>query len=199
MKARIDNVAPTGGRPGARRCFAWMTLLILGAVVPAAAQAPAPSASVREERGLYAVSAEFSVAGSPELALATLSDYDNIPRFMPAVKRSRIVERSDEHVVVEQEAVASFMMFSRRIHLVLDVKQQPGMIHFTDRCGRSFERYEGTWTVAERAGITVIVYRLTAKPAFDVPSFLLKRLLKRDAVEMIEHLQKEIADRSLRR
>ena len=136
MKARIDNVAPTGGRPGARWCFARMTLLILGVVVPAAAQSPPPSASVREEGGLYAVSAEFSASGSPELVLATLSDYDNIPRFMPAVTRSRIVERSDEHAVVEQEAVASFLMFSRRIHLTLDVSQQPGTIHFTDRCGR---------------------------------------------------------------
>jgi ribosome-associated toxin RatA of RatAB toxin-antitoxin module len=168
-------------------------------VAPAAAQVSAPSASVREERGLYSVSAEFSASGSPDEVLATLSDYDNIPRFMPAVKRSRIVERSNEHVVVEQEAVASFMMFSKRIHLMLDVSRQPGTIHFADRCGRSFGRYEGSWTVSERDGLTVIVYRLTAKPAFDVPTFLLKRLLKRDAVEMIEHLQKEIAARSVRR
>jgi F420-dependent methylenetetrahydromethanopterin dehydrogenase len=38
-------------------------------------------------------------------------------------------------------------------------------------------------TVADRDGLTVIVYRLAAKPAFDVPAFLLKRLLKRDAVD----------------
>jgi ribosome-associated toxin RatA of RatAB toxin-antitoxin module len=199
MKARGDNFASSGGRPRARRFFAWTTLLILGVVAPAAAQAAAPVASVREERGLYSVSAEFSASGSPDVVLATLSDYDSIPRFMPAVTHSRIVERSDEHVVVEQEAVASFLMFSRRIHLMLDVSQRPGTIHFTDRCGRSFERYEGTWTVADRDGLTVIVYRLAAKPAFDVPAFLLKRLLKRDAVEMIEHLQKEIAARSVRR
>ena len=79
-----------------------------------------------------------------------------------------------------------------------DISQQPGTIHFTDRCGRSFERYEGTWTVADRDGLTMIVYRLAAKPAFDVPAFLLKRLLERDAIEMIEHLQKEIAARTAR-
>ena len=196
MERRVDSFPSTGGRARARRFLPWTTLLILVGVATAAAQSSAPSASVREERGLYSVSAEFSAPGSPEVVLATLSDYDNIPRFMPAVTRSRIVERGDEHVVVEQEAVARVLMFSRRIHLMLDVSRRPGTIHFTDRCGRSFERYEGTWTVADRDGVTVIVYRLAAKPAFDVPAFLLKRLLKRDAVEMIAHLQKEIAARS---
>jgi len=35
-------------------------------------------------------------------------------------------------------------------------------------------------------------YELTAKPSFDVPAFLLKRLLQRDAREMIRRLQNEM-------
>ena len=39
---------------------------------------------------------------------------------------------------------------------------------------------------------------LTAQPSFEVPQFLLKRLLKRDSGEMIDGLRREIAARSAR-
>lgn len=47
----------------------------------------------------------------------------------------------------------------------------------------------------EDASRTLVTYELTAQPTFDVPEFLLKRVLKRDAAEMIERLQREIAAR----
>jgi hypothetical protein len=46
--------------------------------------------------------------------------------------------------------------------------------------------------MADEHGDTRISYRLTATPRFDVPNWLLSRLLKRDAVEMIERLRAEI-------
>ena len=88
------------------------------------------------------------------------------------------------------------MMFSKRVHLVLDVVDGGAAIRFKDRCGKSFEHYEGTWTFAARDGRTLITYELVAKPLFDVPDFLLKRLMKRDAVQMIERLKTEIAARA---
>jgi hypothetical protein len=111
---------------------------------------------------------------------------------MPEVRSSQVLERHDDHAVVEQEAVARFMVFSRRLHLVLDVKEASSTIEFHDRCGQSFERYEGAWSMAEKDGQTRVAYRLTAKPSFDVPDWLLSRLLKRDAGQMITRLQAQI-------
>ncbi len=88
------------------------------------------------------------------------------------------------------------MMFSKRIRLLLHVQEDAGTISFRDACGRSFALYEGSWRVAEANGETVIVYELNAKPSFSVPDFLLARLMKRDAKEMIDRLQVEIAARS---
>ena len=195
-----DVVVTTGGRPGARRCLAWTGALVLGiGSVAGAGQATDASAAVHEARGVYVVSAEFSVPGPAAVAVAVLTDYESIPRFMPAVKTSTVTERGDDYAVVEQEAVATFMLFSKRIHLVLEVQAHAGTIRFRDRCGKSFERYEGAWTVSDTGGRTTIGYRLTAKPSFDVPTFLLKRLLKRDALQMIGHLQTEVASRAAAR
>jgi len=46
------------------------------------------------------------------------------------------------------------MMFSKRVHLVLDVEDGGATIRFKHTCGQSFEHYEGSWTFAERDGRT---------------------------------------------
>ena len=78
----------------------------------------------------------------------------------------------------------------------LEVTEEPADIRFRDRCGRSFRQYEGSWQIGADEKGTTIVYRLNAKPSFEASEFLLKRLLKRDARQMIERLTSEIAARS---
>ncbi len=170
-----------------------MLLIALALVV--STEAPAPDVTVREERGVYSVSARFDVPQTPPVALAVLTDYEAIPRFLPDVKTSIVRERTAVRLVVEQEAVAKMMMFSKRVHLVLEITQEVGVIRFRDRCGGSFIKYEGSWRLVPANGGTTIHYTLTARPSFDVPEFILKRLLKRDAGRMIENLTREMASR----
>jgi uncharacterized membrane protein len=175
-----------------------MALFLLDAVGPQARAGNdnAQSVTVSERRGVYSIAATFTVNQPSELAYAVLTDYPAIPRYMPEVQTSLVLERAGSRAVVEQEAVARFMMFSRRIHLVLDVVEEPSAIRFHDVCGKSFIRYEGAWQIEPANGGTQIRYALTAKPAFAVPGFLLQRLLKRDATNMIAGLQAEIVRRS---
>jgi ribosome-associated toxin RatA of RatAB toxin-antitoxin module len=187
-----------GGRSGARRRVATAALILVGGVALPAVAIPQndPPVTVNEDGGVYSVSATFTVPEAASFAFAALTDYAQIPRFMPEVRSSNVIERADDRTVVEQEAVARFMLFSKRVHLVLEVQEERGTIRFRDRCGKSFARYEGVWSIAERDGITHVTYELAAKPSFDVPEFLLKRLLKRDASHMIERLKAEIHTRA---
>ena len=162
----------------------------------ATAQQTSPALSVHEQQGVFTVVARFLVDQPPSTALAVLTDYEHIPRFMPGVRTSIVVERGAGRTVVEQEAVSSVMLFSKRVHLVLEIDEQSDALVFRDRCGRSFARYEGAWRVSPANGGTAITYQLTAEPSFDVPGFMLKRLLRRDSTEMIERLQREIAARA---
>jgi ribosome-associated toxin RatA of RatAB toxin-antitoxin module len=198
----IPHLNTSGGRACVRRIL--ISTLILAGLIPVARlnatddRASAPAVTVREERGVYSVAARFQVPQSTALALAVLTDYEQIPRFMPGVETSIVLERAGELVIVEQEAVSHLMMFSKRVHLVLEITEGADILRFRDRSGLSFARYEGTWQLCEENGHTMILYALTAEPSFDVPQFLLKRLLRRDAGQMIEGLRREIADRSTR-
>src|SRR5215213_1088559 len=145
---------------------ASLVLALSGAM---AQSGPAPAVTVREERGVYAVSARFHVAEPPAVAVAVLTDYENIPRFLPDVTSSVVRERSDRHALVEQEAISRMMMFSKKVHLVLEIIQEPDAIRFRDLCHRSFVKYEGAWGVTASEGGSDITYELSAQPSFDVP------------------------------
>lgn len=150
---------------------------------------------VSESDGVFSVTAAFAVTESPQTVMAVLTDYARIPKFVPDVQHSRVLERSGATAVVEQEAVSRFMLFSKRVHLILDIREDAGSIRFRDRCGKSFTSYEGSWIISEHDSVTVVDYRLSAKPSFEVPAFVLKRLLKRDAAQLIERIKGEIAAR----
>jgi ribosome-associated toxin RatA of RatAB toxin-antitoxin module len=165
-----------------------------GARLAAAADpAPSPQVSVQEARGTYTVTARFVVPQPPAIVLAVLSDYEEIPRFMPDVKRSVVVERAPGRLVVEQEAVSKFIMFSKQVHLLLEVNEGSGALQFVDRCGKSFKSYQGAWRVEPKDNGSLVTYELNAQPGFDVPEFVLKRLLKRDSALLVNRLRVEFA------
>jgi ribosome-associated toxin RatA of RatAB toxin-antitoxin module len=183
------------------KSFLHTPVLLVVAVAAAwtttAGAAQAPAVAVRSNGdGVYAIVARFSVPESTRVVQAVLTDYPNIPRFMPTVRTSRILEQTDGRVRVEQQAVSKFMMISRTVHLVLDVEESEGAIRFRDSCHKSFVVYEGSWTITSEVSGTELVYELTAKPAFGVPGMVLRKLLDRDAREMIDGLRAEIARRA---
>jgi ribosome-associated toxin RatA of RatAB toxin-antitoxin module len=145
---------------------------------------------------VYAIAAHFTVPEPAAVVQAVLTDYANIPRFMPGVRTSRVLEQTDGRVRLEQEAVSKFMMFSKKVHLVLEVEEAQGLIRFRDACHKSFVTYEGSWTISAQDTGTMLAYQLTAKPAFGVPGMVLRKLLDRDAREMIDGLRTEIAARA---
>jgi ribosome-associated toxin RatA of RatAB toxin-antitoxin module len=179
-----------------------MFLLAIAFTLGAAAATSGPAADpsvagpdviVREADGVYTVTARFHVAQGRAVAYAVLTDYERIPAFMPGVKSSIVLERAPGRALVEQEAVSRLMMFSRQVHLVLDIIEGPDTLSFCDRSGHSFTHYEGKWRLSPKDDGTDILYELTAKPSFEVPEFVLKRLLKRDSGRMIEALRREMA------
>ena len=171
-------------------------LLAMAAAATAAAQEPPPAVSVREASGAYVVEARFHVAATAGVIRDVLTDYAGIPRFMPDVRSSVVRRRTGSSVIVEQEATSSFLMFSKRVHLVLDVVEGERVITFRDVCGRSFDRYEGAWTLEPGGDGATVTYTLTADPSFKVPGSVLRRLLERGARETIGQLRAEAARRT---
>ena len=174
----------------------FLFLLAMAVTATAAAQEPPPAVSVREANGAYVVEARFRVAAPAAIVREVLTDYAGIPRFMPDVRSSVVRRRAGGSVIVEQEAESSFLMFSKRVHLVLDVLEAERVISFRDLCGKSFDKYEGAWTLAPDGDHATVTYTLTADPSFKVPGSVLRRLLDRNARQTIAQLRTEAARRA---
>jgi carbon monoxide dehydrogenase subunit G len=177
------------------------TLMVLGVLMLSVASLGAATGAapgnvvVQEQQGMYRVTAWFVVPEAPAAVLGVLSDYEQIPRFMPGVKTSVVRSRAAGRTVVEQEAHKRVMLFSRTVHLLLDISETADALTFVDTSGRSFTSYEGSWRVLPTDTGTLVTYELNARPAFEVPGFVLLRLLKSDSTDMIAQLKAEIAAR----
>src|SRR5690606_10699058 len=101
-------------------------------------------------------------------------------------------------VIVEQEAVSKFMLFSRTVRLRLEVTEGERELAFRDLSGESFESYQGSWTIESDGARTRVFYVLAAQPRFDVPGFVLKSVLTSNARETIAQLCAEAAFRAAR-
>ncbi|MDQ3170440.1 MAG: SRPBCC family protein [Acidobacteriota bacterium] len=176
--------------------FAFAAAVALVTVAGAAQDAPV--VSVRSVDGVYIVDARFEIAAPPETVREVLTDYAGIPRFMPDVRKSIVRERDGARVLVEQEATSKMLLFSKTIHLLLEVHEGADVLTFRDTCGKSFSQYTGAWTLAAGGTGTSVTYTLTAKPAFSVPPFMIKRLLDSNARDTIDALRAESAVRDAR-
>ena len=198
MGSRVGHTA-VAGRQHARRLFICALIVAMTGGLTLADSFSGPRVDVTETGGVYRVTATFAVSESPDAVMAVLTDYERIPTYMPDMEISRVIERTPGGMLVEQQAVSKFMLFSKRVHLLLNVREGEGTIHFSDRCGESFTTYAGSWIVSQHDSLTVVDYELTATPTFEVPAFVLTRLLKRDSAQLIDRITVEITARANRR
>jgi len=145
----------------------------------------------------YRARGSFIVEAPPAAAWDAIADYEGIPRVAPSVKVSRIVSRDGGRVVVEQEAVASLLFFSKRIHLLLEIEESPpGAITFRDVARREFTSYEGFWTIEESVEGLLVSYGIDVERGFSAPDFLARKLFRRQAESLMRVMRDDILRRA---
>jgi hypothetical protein len=184
-----------GGLPGAGAGAA------AGDVGAIAAAAPSPSDAItvavtKEGRG-YVVEGRCSTQVTKLAAWNVLTDYDAIDGFVSSMRESRVIERADSHLLVEQTAVGRVFLFSRRMTVVLFVHEDPaGVIAFEDVLRRDFTSYRGEWRIEEHGDRREILYRVTAVPAFRVPDLIARGLFGRTVRDLLSQVEAEMVRRS---
>lgn len=180
-----------------------LTIIVisLGLWTHLALSTPAARASerlfVREDGGTYSIRARFSVEAPVTTVWAVLSDYERIADFVPGVQSSRVKDRADDHLVVEQELKAGFLLFTKRSRLKLRIEEDAlTTIKFTDVSHKDFHFYAGSWAVEAVNGVTHVVYRLDAKPKFNIPGPVVRIVFEKKANELLDGIKGEIVHRA---
>lgn len=173
---------------------------LLGAMLLASALAPSPARAddldVRLRRNddkSYEVAGLFSVKASSAVVWGVLEDYAEIPAFVHSMKRSAVREtRPDGTVLVEQEAVGGLFLISKKVHILLEIRRAPERLDFVDVGREDFRSYSGDWRTQPAAGGTLVTYDLRADPRFPAPGFVMKGVMRRGAIELLQQVRDEI-------
>ena len=111
-----------------------------------------------------------------------LTDYDHLREFIPNMIESRLLEDHGTVKLIEQVAEGKWFMLGKRARVVLEVEEHKYSrldFHVVDG---DFSVFDGSWELVPGKGGrgTWLSYRLSEKPRFLVPGFLVKHVLSRD-------------------
>jgi hypothetical protein len=147
-------------------------------------------------RGMYRLEGHLIVPADLQTAWSVLSDYRHIHEFVSSMRRSEIKEFSSERIVLEQEALGKVFLFSKRIHVVLDVREEPrSRIRFEDLAKRDFTYYAGSWQLTEVPQGVELIYRLDCQRRFSAPNFVAKDAMRKAAEQLLAEVGREMVRR----
>jgi hypothetical protein len=145
----------------------------------------------------YSARGSFVIAASTQAAWDAITDYEGIPRLAPAAKVSHVVNRDGNNVQVEQEVVASWLFFKRRVHLLLEIVETPLQeVAFRDTAGDDFKSYVGFWKLEETSDSLRVSYGLVLERGFSAPDFVARPLFQSQAKSVMKAMRADILRRT---
>ncbi|MHB8653885.1 MAG: SRPBCC family protein [Terriglobia bacterium] len=175
--------------------------LILGALIlwgKAMAQDKDIALSLtRETQGAYCLDGTFRAEVPTQVAWEVLTDYDHVGQFVSSVRLSHVKDRWEDGLLLEQETVGGVLFFTRRVRVLLTVREEPyRRILFEDTEKKNFRYYSGFWVIEEAQGGVAVHYVLKAEPNFSVPDFIAREIFRKMAARLLKGVGAEMLRRS---
>ncbi len=135
-------------------------------------------------KGAYRIEGSFGVDAPPHVAWAVLTDYDNLSSFVSSMRSSAAARPESGRLLVTQEAIGRAGPFSRKLHVVLDVTEQPP----------GFQSYVGAWAIDSDGAGARVTYTVEARPRSS-PPFFARSILSSNARALLEQVRLEMLRR----
>ena len=146
---------------------------------------------------IYRINGSFVTLAPRRVIWSVLTDYDGIDRFVTSMRESHVRRRDSDSLLVEQAAVVRLFLFSRTVHLVLDVRETPyESIRFVDIRHRDLRSYHGSWELHDVPGGIRVDYAVTAGGDFDGAGFFAKRGVTSTARSLLREVRAEVVRRA---
>lgn len=171
------------------RCL--MLCLLLVSLGAGAEEAPAVSARV-VGAGVE-VSSSIVLPIKPCAAYAMLTDYADLPKFIPGMLSSQYRRIAKHRVRVMQVGEVQVFIFHVRMQSLLDMHEEPDhRIQFRQISG-DFVAYSGEWDFSAEGDGVRVDYRARMKFKSYVPLPLARSILKHDMREKFMAIEREAA------
>lgn len=146
---------------------------------------------VAPDRAAADIRAAIKIAAPPEQVFRTLTDCALALRFVPHLKRCTVLETAPDGSWQNVEQQVDYSWLVPRAHYVFHAEYEKfSRIRFGNLRG-DFRENRGVWTFTPLDGgrSTLVTYEARVAPAFFVPRWVMRNMLKRDLPDLMRGLR----------
>lgn len=152
---------------------------------------------VRVERadGGFVVDVVMHAPVRPAQAWAVLTDFEHMASFVPNLKISRVLERSDSVLKVQQQGVARYGLFSAGFESLREIRLTPYSEIRAHGLGGNIQRMESLMRLEPEGNGTRLSYHAEALPGFWFPPMIGPALVRHETAEQFSAMLDEMQRR----
>ncbi|HZT62830.1 MAG TPA: SRPBCC family protein [Burkholderiales bacterium] len=143
------------------------------------------------------VSASVVMRVDLHVAWAVLSDYDQLARFIPDMKSSRVISRDGNKLRVEQKGEMGFFFYKEPVSMLLDVHEEPPTRITARGIEGNIKGLETRYELHSSAAGVRLDYAGRFIPDFSIPPLIgmpiMNRLIERRFRAMVNEIQRRDA------
>ncbi|MEJ0036423.1 MAG: SRPBCC family protein [Gammaproteobacteria bacterium] len=146
---------------------------------------------VAPDRAAADIRAAIKVRATPEQVFSTLTDCARALRFVPHLKRCAVLETAPDGSWQDVEQRVDYGWLVPRATYVFHAEYERfARIRFSNLRG-DFHENRGTWTFSplNEGKSTLVTYEARIDPAFYVPRWMMRNMLKRDLPDLMRGLR----------
>ena len=181
-----------------RRCCIVLTALACFASAGAFAQAKGPvrSIDIAQTDDGYVATVVMAAAVPSSIAWDVLTDFDNMAKWVPNLKESRIVSRDGNTMTIEQKGTARFGLLSFPYTSVRKMQLDPQKTIQATQVTGNMKRLMSLMKVSADGAGTRLDYRLELVPSSIASAVLSPDFLKNEITEQFTAIVGEMVRRS---
>ena len=132
------------------------------------------------------IRAECVIPRPQRVVWQVLTDYENLENIVPALKNSSVIGHEDGVTILQQDGHAGLWFFKRGFTVKLRVREVPMAYIGFEAFEGDFQRFKGSWQVAQREAGTWIAYSVEIKPDFYAPKWAQRRVARSLTADTID-------------
>jgi len=169
---------------------------LAGLCASAADEPPSPVTVGVEHKGdVYIVVASFIAPVVPADAWAVLTDFDNMASFMPTLTSSRVLQRAEGRVLVQQRGRMELGTFKMPFESDRMIEMSPPDVIHSRQVRGNMQRVDSTTAFVAVPGGTRIDYRVEMVPKLWMPESVAQPLLHTEIERQFTAILREIIRR----
>lgn len=156
---------------------------------------PEPVVQVGEANGKLVLNVSYRVPVSPREAWAVLTDFENMPAFVPGLETSKVLQRTGKTLQVEQTGSVHFGM----LPIQYASKRQIEIVPYQSISSHTLSgdtRLESVMVLTPAGNGTLLSYHATATSDLPVPNSLISASLSEMLENQFKAMGQEMARRS---